>query len=202
MATPQKRRRVVPKKRTATQQAAYNKQQKKTPKRGMVQDNLGKLKADAAREAKNMPKPKGGERIPTPAERYAVKPGNPNFRSRSNTQPASRPLTPPQQQKMRELQKAAGNMVKLNKQTPTSSKLARRRALPIMTGTPRANPYGFAVEPGLDPNFLPPPMTPPQQDMLRRLFASYNNEVNAGRTRPLSNKQYNNIFGSMFGRRP
>jgi len=38
--------------------------------------------------------------------------------------------------------------------------------------------------------------------MLRRLFSSYNNAVNTGNTRPLSKKQYNNIFGSMFGRRP
>ena len=49
---------------------------------------------------------------------------------------------------------------------------------------------------------MPRPMTPPQQNSLRKLFSSYNNELNAGRTRALSNKQYNNIFGSMFGRKP
>lgn len=235
MAKPLKRRRVVPKKRTSTQQAAYNKQQKKTPKRGMLQDNLGKLKADAARDAKNMPKPKGGERILTPAQKYATKPGNPNYRNRSNTQPASRPLTPPEQQRRMELQKqaqkAASNMVKLNKQTPTSSKLARRRALPIISGTPRANPYGSVrytknmqpigraadfeiaryeaeqamrdgalsipsgyvfANPRLNPNYAPPPMTPPQQDIARTL-------KKGGALNPT---QFSSILQSIFGKRP
>jgi len=234
------RRRVVPIKRTAKKEAEYRAMQKK-PKRGIIKDDLN-LKADAVRPPR-IEKPK--EEISyalSPREKYAVKPGDPNYRDRgarggSKTLPFTRPMTPPEQQKMRNLQKAA---------KPTSSKLPRRRALPVGSGTikrkmPTPNPYGTPqfganmqpigraseyeiaryeaeqamkrglepipsgyvfANPRLDPNYAPPPMTPPQQDMLRRLFSSYNNAVNTGNTRPLSKKQYNNIFGSMFGRRP
>jgi hypothetical protein len=52
------------------------------------------------------------------------------------------------------------------------------------------------------PKPMPRPMTPPQQNMLRNLFSNYNKAINTGYTSPLSNSQYNKIFGSMFGRKP
>lgn len=263
MALP--RRRVIPKSRTKKPAAKKN-----LPRRRVTPvSRNNKPKASQPFRARQAPKSSGGDvpepqsqRIkppkiekpsmevsyaPTPAQKYAIKPGDPNYRKRTNevANPSSKPLTPPQQAAKRELQAYAKKMQNKGAK-PISSKLPRRRAIPVNSGTikrkmPTPNPYGtpqyganmqpigraseyeiarFEAEqamrdgfepipsgytfanPRLDPNYVPPPMTPPQQDMLRRLFSSYNNAVNTGYTRPLTNNKYNKIFGSLFGRRP
>jgi len=40
-------------------------------------------------------------------------------------------------------------------------------------------------------------MSPDFQSMLQKLLSSYQNELNSGRTNPLSSKQFNNIFGGL-----
>lgn len=40
-------------------------------------------------------------------------------------------------------------------------------------------------------------MSPDFQNMLQKLLSSYQNELNSGRTNPLSSKQFNNIFGGL-----
>lgn len=96
--------------------------------------------------------------------------------------------------RMRDLQnqmkKSSGGRYGFKPSTPSPTPYPTLDDLPVM-------PYANNM-----PKPMPRPMTPPQQDMLRKLFSSYNNELNAGRTRALSNKQYNNIFGSIFGRKP
>jgi hypothetical protein len=239
MALP--RRRVIPVSRTKKPAAKKN-----PPKRRVTP------KPSKPFRARQAPKSSGGDvpdkpsvevsYAPTPAQKYAVKPGDPNYRKRTDevANPSSKPMTPPQQAAKRELEAYARKMQNKGA-NPTSSKLARRRAIPVNRKMPTPNPYGTPqyganmqpigraseyeiaryeaeqamkrglepipsgytfANPRLDPNYVPPPMTPPQQDMLRRLFSSYNNAVNTGYTRPLTNNKYNKIFGSLFGRRP